>query len=394
MINRNRLSVGLGIAQILNWGTSYYIPMVMGKQVAADLGFSSAALIGGFTVGLLLTGAVSPLIGRYIEAHGGRGVSTAAPLAIASGLVCLSFSQGLATWYLAWMIVGCGMAMGLYDAAFGTIGRLLGNQSRGAFVGVTLLGGIGPVVALPGGTYLIGHIGWRDTLLIYAAIEVLVLTPLVWFCVPPLSAAAPVSQRMPAPTDAPLAKPARFAFFWMMTYVTVRNAINGTVFVHSLTLLQGMGFSLAVAVAATAALGPSQVGARVVDWFFGRKFSPLQVALFGAALLPLGIFGLLAGMPALFFGICYGAGNGIYTVSRGTLPMHVFGPAGYAVRVGKLAMPSMIATAVSPTLFAPLVAGLPAEWVFVILGAMGMVAMLCVVMLGQGQRPTVRPPIS
>ena len=167
----------------------------------------------------------------------------------------------------------------------------------------------------------------------------------------------------------------------MATYFTIRAAINSAVFVHLLVLLKELGFGLNEAVAAAALIGPAQVGARVIDWFFGRNLSPLKSAIYGASVLPLSVFALLLGVPAPVFTLGFGASNGVFTISKGTLPLQIFGARGYAVRVGLLARPAMIASAIAPTLLAPLVAALPAIWVVVLLGTLGMAAFGCLLML-------------
>ena len=380
MINAKRLGIGLGLSQMIGFSSTYYIPAVLGEQAKADLGISTTLVMAGFTLGMLVCGGVSPYFGRWIEKFGGRGIAIAAPLVMGIGLVAAAFAHGPITWFLAWFPMGIGMAMFLYDTEFATIGRLLGNQARGAIIGVTLFGGFG-TVSISVGTYLVAHIGWRDTLLVYALTEILLLVPLAMWAVPPLSAAAPPPQTAQTTTVAARPAPPPHAFFWLSIYVIGRNAINAAVFIHALTLLQGLGYSLTVAVTTAAAIGPAQVGARVFDLFIGRRFNPLHIAFVGSLLLPLGILGTLAGLPLALFAVTFGVSNGLFTVSRGTLPMHVYGPVGYATRMGRLARPGTLATAAAPTLFAPLVVHLPSSWVFVIVAIMGMIVSLSLAML-------------
>ncbi|MCX7382034.1 MAG: hypothetical protein NT133_11585 [Alphaproteobacteria bacterium] len=90
---------------------------------------------------------------------------------------------------------------------------------------------------------------------------------------------------------------------------------------------------------------------------------------------------MLGGAPALVFAIGYGLSNGILTINRGTLPMHVFGPAGYATLLGRLALPSLLAQAIMPTLAAPLIDTMPASWTFAALGAISLAAFACLLPL-------------
>jgi len=151
--------------------------------------------------------------------------------------------------------------------------------------------------------------------------------------------------------------------------------------VHALTLLHGVGLDAVAAVGVAALFGPSQVFGRILEWAFGRWIDPLSGSWMGAALLPLGVAALLLGGPAVGFAVAYGMSNGILTISRGTLPMFLFGPRGYATRLGRLALPQLLAQAVAPTAAAPLVASLPAPTIFGGLGIAAVLALLCLLPL-------------
>ncbi len=386
MIHTRRITIAIGITQTLAWATTYYIPATMAVPAAAEFGVSRSLLVGGFSCGLLACGLASPAVGRWIERAGGRHVLAAAPIVTALGLAGLALSPNVVGWYIAWTIIGLGMALGLYDAAFGTIGRLLGPAARPAIVGVTLMAGFASTIGWPLGTYLVAHFGWRAAVAAYAVMQIAVILPIILLNVPSV-AAAPVEVEVVRPHAEAAAAPPPRAFFWLAAYFTLRSAINSAVFVHLLLLMQGMGFSPAVAVAAGALIGPSQVGARVVDWFLGRNLSPMLAAVIGASLLPISVVALMFGFPAPIFTVGFGASNGIFTISRGTLPLYLFGPTGYATRVGLLARPAMFASAVAPTLFAPLVLAWPALWVVVLLGALGLAAFGCLLMLTPKRQP-------
>jgi hypothetical protein len=76
------------------------------------------------------------------------------------------------------------------------------------------------------------------------------------------------------------------------------------------------------------------------------------------ALVAAGVILLVVGFPILALALAlYGAGNGIGSIAKGTLPLALFGPFGYASLMGKLAMPSLLAQALSPSIGAILI-----EW--------------------------------
>jgi len=148
--------------------------------------------------------------------------------------------------------------------------------------------------------------------------------------------------------------------------------------VHVLSLLQGVGLSEVEAVGVAALIGPGQVAGRILEYVIGPRVGLLVKARVGALLFPLGAGLLLLGGPyaATGFALLYGMSNGIMTINRGTLPLALFGAAGYARVLGWLAVPVLLAQATAPTLTAPLVAALPALEVFLLCGAGAGVAVL------------------
>jgi hypothetical protein len=126
-------------------------------------------------------------------------------------------------------------------------------------------------------------------------------------------------------------------------------------------------------------IGPSQVASRMVEFALARWLTPMMSAWFGAVMLPVGVILLLGGAPAVVFAAFYGISNGILTITRGVVPMHVFGPNGYATLMGRMALPSQVAQALMPTLVAPLLEEVSAHMALGIMGAVAAVAMLCLI---------------
>lgn len=84
-----------------------------------------------------------------------------------------------------------------------------------------------------------------------------------------------------------------------------------------------------------------------------RKVHPLLSARLATLMHPAGAALLaIAGAPvAAVFVIFHGAGNGILTIAKGTLPLVLFGLKGYGARQGVLMVPARIAQALAPWLF-------------------------------------------
>src|SRR6185436_15949623 len=122
---------------------------------------------------------------------------------------------------------------------------------------------------------------------------------------------------------------------------------------HLPRVLQEAGATLAVAVAASALVGPAQVAARVLEFWLMRHVHPIVSARIASLAHPIGAAGL-AGMGApgaAFFTVAHGAGNGVMTIANGTLPLHYFGAGGYGLRQGLLMVPARVLQAGAPFAF-------------------------------------------
>jgi len=350
---RNRLTVisALGVVQILAWGSSYYLPAVLAAPIANDTGWPLSWVVGALSIGLLTAGVVAPYIGRAIGETGGRPVLATAAILLAAGQFILGMAPNLPVFVFGWIVLGAGMAAGLYDAAFSTLGRLYGGTARSAITMLTLWGGFASTVCWPLSAYLVAHFGWRGTCFAYAAIQLLISLPVVLMALPK---APPELLRAKVggggPTTELLPSESR-AFRLLSGIMIIGGAIGAIVGVHLLTLLQAQGIGLAAAVALGALVGPAQVGGRIVEMAGGGRHHPIWTMSAALGLIALGLAMLALGVgPIALALILYGAGNGVFSIAKGTLPLAQFGSQRYAPLVGKLARPSLIAQALAPTL--------------------------------------------
>ena len=358
--SRPRLSVvsAIGVGQILAWGSSYYLTAILAKPIADDTGWPLPWIVGALSVGLLVSGLISPRVGRLIARRGGRPVLAASAVLLAAGLLCLGLAPNVPVFVLGWAIVGAGMGAGLYDPAFSTLGRLYGENARSAITQVTLFGGFASTVCWPLSAYLLEHVGWRGTCLAYAAIHVAVVLPLYLLGVPREPDTSVEAAGVVAPPPAPVRSDHRVLFWLLAAGLTLASVTMAVVSVHLLTLLQSQGVALATAVAFGALLGPSQVGARVLEAAFGRKHHPVWSMVVSTVLVAIGL-GMMVGAPgvAAVGIVLYGSGSGIRSIARGTVPLALFGKQGYAELMGRLAMPTLVAQAGAPMLGAWLLDG-------------------------------------
>ena len=350
-----RVVAALGSAQTLAWASSYYLPAMLAAPIARDLGVAVPTVFAAFSAALLVSALLGPLAGRAIDRWGGRPVLMATSLVFALGLGALGLSHGVVGLFAAWAVLGVGMASGLYEAAFAALVRIYGRDSRNAITGITLIAGFASTVGWPLSSLLEAHFGWRNACLTWAALHLLLGLPLnaslpsVAMQRPDLpSAAPPIDAAEPATPAAPTSAAAILAVVFAITWF-----ISTAMAAHLPRLLQLGGASLAAAVAIGALVGPAQVGGRLLEFGLLRRLHPLLSARLAALMHPIGaaVLALFGAPAAAAFALLHGAGNGILTIAKGTLPLVLFGPQGYGERQGLLMVPARIAQALAPWVF-------------------------------------------
>jgi len=341
----------LGTSQTLAWASSYYLPAVLGAPIAAGLGLPTSVFFAVFSSALLLQAAFGPYIGTLIDRHGGRAVLTVSNLVLSAGLVTLGLAQGIAGLIVAWILLGIGMTMGLYDAAFAALTRLYGHEARASITGITLIAGFASTLGWPASAWFEHAYGWREACLIWAAVNLLIAMPLNWFLIPP---APPLSAPGAAKGGITGAiAPPRGAMPILAFYFCTTAFVTGALQAHLLRFLETAGASEAAAIIAGTLVGPAQVAARLFEFGLMRALHPVWSARIAALLHPLGagVLGALGPAGIAAFAIAYGAGNGMITIARGTLPLAIFGPSGYGLRTSLLSVPARLSVAAAPFLF-------------------------------------------
>ena len=348
---RLRVVAALGTAQTLAWGSSYYLPAILADPIARDLGISSNWFFAAFSASLVISGLLGPRVGRQIARVGGREVLCASNIVLAAGLALLGASATLWTMSLAWLLLGVGMGLGLYDAAFGALGRIYGSNARGAITGITLIAGFASTVGWPLSSLGLETIGWRETCYAWAIAHIVVGLPLNLLL--PRTERAVHAGGTAAKPHIPIDRTMVLLSFAFAAAWTVTSAMAA----HLPRIVEAFGATPAQAVFAGMMIGPAQVGARILEAGFLSRFHPLVSTRLACLTHPIGagVIGLFGGGAAAAFTLLHGAGNGILTIARGTLPLSIFGPENYAYRLGLIGAPSRICQALAPLAFGLLI---------------------------------------
>lgn len=386
-----------------------------------------------FSAALFVSAGIGPGAGRAIDRYGGRPVLATAHALFALALGVMALASGPVTLLAAWLLMGVAMGAGLYEAAFATLVRLYGPSARNSITGITLIAGFASTVGWPLTAAMEAGLGWRGACLGWAALHLLMGLPLTaWLpaAAPPGTdrAAPPQAQadgsdsragavarpggvsvtgelipgpdgalRPARPAQAPTSAPpgaltetrtnARpdtrrsialrlsivFAIVWF---------ISTAMATHLPAMLQAGGLSLSAAVAVGALIGPAQVAGRLLEFGLLRHMHPLLSARLAALTHPVGALLLLVIGPvaAPAFALLHGAGNGIMTIAKGTLPLALFGPSGYGASLGWMMLPARVAQALSPVIFGVLLTqmGSAALWVSALLAGVAAVLLMSI----------------
>ncbi len=353
--------LALGITQITAWGTSYYCLGVLAGPISQDTGWSRGFVFLGFTVALLAMGLVSGAVGRAVDRHGGRAVMTLGTVLVSAGLFALAHVRSEAAYLAVWAFLGLGMRLSLYDAAFAALVQVAPSRGRTAISYLTLFGAFASSVFWVVGHALNEQVGWRQTLVLFALINLVVCLPLHWLGLArreaPEAVAAPTGDAPASPDGPPLQGRARSVAIVLFALIMSLNGfVFGVISVQLVPLLEAAGLATAAAVWVASTKGVAQFGGRVVEILFARNLRAITVGRIAIGILPPSLLLLLTGTGSLpmvvAFTLLMGASQGVITIVRGAVPLALFGVKGYGAVLGAIATPVLIVNAASPTAFA------------------------------------------
>ncbi len=381
IVGPGRAVAVLSITQILGWGMLIYPPVLMMPHIAAERGWSLAFCMSGLSVALATSGLLSPTSCGLIDRYGGGRVMSLGALTGMAGMIGLALADQWQVYLLCWLLIGAAMSSTLYDPAFTTLTRIFGAAARRQITLVTFAGGFASTVGWPATHLLLAHFGWRGTYIVFAVVLGLVVAPLHAFALPraPAPEAAAPAQAGAAPAPARFLPPRGWPFVLLATAFACHAFLLTGVTSNLLAMLERGGIDAATVVTIGALFGPAQVMARLGDFAFAGRTSPLWVARAAVVCMVVAFTALaLAGISvvvAALFCILFGAANGVMTIARGAVPLMMFGPVGYGRVIGRIARPALLLQAAAPFTVAAVAQRLSDRTVLE-LGAVGALAAL------------------
>ena len=322
-----------------------------------NLGWSKTELAGALTLALVTSALLGPVTGRLIDRGFGRVVFSGSTALGAVLLAGLAWVEHLWQFYCVWFGIGVAMAGSLYDACFSVLTHSLGNDARRAITLVTLVAGFAGTLAFPSIHLLIGRFGWRDTVVIVAGVTLLIAVPLIW------KACRQADQHradQPAPSSAhpgTASHALRTPVFWLLAVAFgMAYMEHFSLLTHLLPLLSERGLSDEVAVLTASSIGPMQVAGRLTMLAVEKYVSTFWIALACFLAMSGGATALFCSqaVPLLLplFVVLQGAGIGISSILRPVMTAELLGRAHFGIISGFLAIPSILAAALAPTIAA------------------------------------------
>ena len=377
----------LAITQLVGWGT-IGLPAIVGRDIAADLGMSLPAVFAGTSVLYVTMGLCAPWLARAFARHGARKVMMIGTVVTVPGFVLLFFAREPMLYFAAWIVFGLAGSATLSTGAYIMLNEVAGRQARSAIGALMLVTGLSSSIFWPTTSFLSGHLGWRGTCLVYAAMLLLVSLPLYAFAAPRRTVAKEDGATPAKHADVP--RTPRSTFGLVVCATTLNAFVTFGLSAVFVELLRVEGLAPAQAIAFGSMLGVVQVSARGLDFLGGGRWDGITTGLVAGTALPVAMLLLMLSEGATWavavFILLYGAGSGAMAVARATIPLVFYDQAEFAKATSMIALPLNLASAVSP----PLLAGLLTQ--FGGRGALGLTfvcscgAVLILVLLGR-RRP-------
>lgn len=391
---RTTLVLWLSLAQLITWGSVFYTFALLLEPVERELGLSRAQTSLAFSLALLAEGLCAYPVGRWIDRGNERAVMAGGSLLVAAGL---AFHAGVHTvqgFYLAWLVLGAGLAATLYTPVFAIVTRRYPQDFRRAIITITFLGGLASSVFIPLSAWLIATWGWRAALVVLASVHLVVCVPLHAWCLRGAPRNVRATRDLHAvPAHSPKLLLRSPSFLLIGVFTVGMMAITAAVPPHLISLLRESGLPEGWVIAIPATIGVVQVLGRVLLYFFEHRFDLHVANRVIPVLIPLALAALIAGaaspLGGLLFVLLYGLGNGMLTIVKGTAIAQYVSREHVASLNGALGVPTAIARAVAPVLLGVLwtqQAGY--RWGLAVLLVTGVVAALALVF---AQRRSLMP---
>ena len=342
------------IAETIIWAAIYYSFPALLLTWEQDLGWSKMELTGAFTAALIVNALCAPMVGRLIDRGYGRFVFMGSMLLGVALLCVLSIVTQIWQFYAVWIAIGAAMAGCMYEPCFAIMTRSFQKDAKRAITLVTLVAGLAGTVSFPSAHALVEMMGWRMTVLVFAAVLLSTTGPLVWIGCRAADRMAEGRAFVPSEKTQHALRILKTFAFWALALSFAMLALHhGMMINHILPIFDERGIAKEPAVLAISMIGRMQVAGRLVMMAAERYVSTMVssaccfIAVFGASTALLGT----SVMPSLIaiFVLLQGAGNGVVSIVRPVLIATLLSRRNFGAVSGMAATAFMAGTAFGPT---------------------------------------------
>jgi len=341
----------LGITQIIGYGTLYYSFSILAPAIAAEFGVAVEWIYGSISLALLAGGMISPYAGGLADRHGAALVLSVGSVAAAVALFICGLANNAFLFLFGLVLVELASAFVLYSTAFALLAQTTGPQAQRSITFLTLIAGFASTIFWPLTTWMLQGLDWHQVYFVFAAMHLLACLPLhLW-----LTRFAKIAAARPAETSV-LAQPETGAsgnstFVLVVIGFSLAGFVSAATLFHIVPMLGMLGLGASGVLVATL-FGPAQVASRLVNMAFGKALPAPTLAVISAVLMPTALAVLALTAPsiagAIAFAIIFGLGSGLFSIVSGTLPLALFGKAGFGKRLGWISLGRLGVSSVAP----------------------------------------------
>lgn len=341
----------LGVTQIIGYGTLYYSFSILAPGIAVDLNVAVEWVYGCISLALLAGGLISPWAGGLADRLGAGRVMSAGSIGAAAALAVCGLVGSTIAFLAGMVLVELASAFVLYSTAFAFLAQTTGARAQRSITYLTLIAGFASTIFWPLTTWLLQAMDWHHVYFLFAALNLVVCLPLhLW-----LSRFAQIAAARPAETVVTAAPTivdnANFVFVLIVLGFSLAGFVSAATLFHMVPMLGLLGLG-ASGVWVASLLGPAQVASRLINMGFGKDIPAPVLAVISAITMPLALGTLAMSAPstagAIAFAVIFGLGSGLFSIVSGTLPLAIFGKAGFGKRLGWIGLGRLGLSALAP----------------------------------------------
>jgi MFS family permease len=353
----------LAVTETVSWGILFYAFSVFLVPMQQELGWSTPAITGAYSLALLVAMILSPLLGRWLDRAGARIPMTLGSILGTLLLLAWSRVENLPAFYLIWAGIGVALTLTLYEPAFAVASTWFIHGRSRAMLALTTVAGFASTIFLPLAGWLTERLGWREALVALAVILGVVTIPAHALVLrrrpedlgllpdgelPGLEGPLTTLQMEGASLQRALRDP---AYWWLNVGFFLGTAASVAIGLYLIPVLLQRGEALALATLITGLIGAAQVAGRLLITALEKRVpeTVMAAAVFAAQAIALLLILIPAGMAVILLAVVLlGIGRGGTTLLRATLVADRYGRANFATISGIPAAAQMAARAIAP----------------------------------------------